>query len=91
MTTHEAIPLLKARIKGLAATQKKDKASRKGCPVDRQSSLWYEIYRRSAEITACLNFYLTIRGKEDHHKISAQRLHEKYIRELNEKLGGVPA
>lgn len=85
MTMREAIWSLKTRIKGLAATQKEAKASRKGCPVDEQSSLWCAVYRRSAEITACLNFYLAIRGKEYRHKASVQHLDEKFTKELSKE------
>lgn len=85
MTTRDAIWQLKTTIKELAATQKKEKASRKGYPVHGQSALWCAIYRRSSEITACLNFYLALRGKPYRHGAPDEYLDKRFTKELAEK------
>ncbi len=82
MTTYEAILTLKLRIKAMAADQKAEKLKRKGCPVDEQSSLWGRVHCRSAKITAHLNFYLAIRGREYRHNAVDKYLDKKYSGEL---------
>lgn len=83
MTPREAIRTLKERIKALSAEQKADKAKRKTCPVERQPQLWSTVFCRSAKITACLNFYLALRGREYRHKVPADSYYDrKYTTEL---------
>jgi hypothetical protein len=91
MDRYEAIRALKARIKDLAATQKKEKASRKGCGADKMPSLWVAIYCRGAEITACLNFYLALREKKYRHGTPDEYWDKRFTKALSEKFGGVSA
>lgn len=85
MTTREAIRFVKVRIKALAYMQKQDKASRKGCGHEKMPTLWGEIHRRSAEITACLNWYLALREHEYRHNVADKYWDARYTKELAEE------
>ena len=82
MTTREIIQAIKARIKEMAAAQKADKLKRKGCPADKMPALWGYILCRSARITAHLNCYLALRGRDYRHGIVNERLNRRYSDEV---------
>jgi hypothetical protein len=85
MTRYDAILTLKSRIKALAADQKAEKLKRKGCPADEMSSMWGRVHCRSAKITAHLNFYLALRGREYRHNAVDKYLDKKYSAELTKE------
>jgi len=87
MTTHEIILTIKSRIKALSADQKAEKSKRKGCLQKEMSDMWGRIHCRSAKITAHLNFYLRLRGREYRHNAPDKYLDEKYKLELLREFG----
>ena len=80
MNRREQILEIKRRIKELAVAQKADKKRRKGCPREKQSDLWCEVFRRTQKITAHLNFYHMIREYTYEHGIGDRYL---YVKEFN--------
>lgn len=70
MTMRDEIREIKGRIKALAEEQRTDKLKRRECSSEKMSGLWSAVFMRSMKITAHLNFYLTIRGKEYRHATS---------------------
>ena len=87
---------IRARIKDLEEKQIKTKYARRRISKEEfekirkevgGSEYWcpqYEVFRRRAEITACLNFYHEIRGSKYRHGVRKgwEYIYKKYFEEL---------
>ena len=100
MDTRTLIRTLKQRIKDLAEMQRDCKLARKTkyLPESREKELrakwpssfaaWADVFERRAEITACLNYYLELRGREYRHGIRDSLAYEyqQYMSALRKEL-----